>query len=221
MQFCWIFSTYVTHFDCSKWHSLGVLQISDLGFHIWDLWNGNSVVIIIICMNGLHVGDKKAQQLSSARSLTQNPGAPMKQGCANLAQMDVVTIEPSRSDLTSSPHRCCVCVHEIVADYVLNITCPTHIFWTTCCKLDRIIKKDYHKQESFFPFLFIHISINIWLGSPQTYLYVMLNDNSKEYSSIQKNRFQAVTSLYRISYWTGPNGIFLQTSPAHRRGGGG
>lgn len=79
-------------------------------------------------MNGLHVGDKKAQQLSSARSLTQNPGAPMKQGCANLAQMDVVTIEPNRSNLTSSPHRCWVCVHEIVADYVLNITCPAYIF---------------------------------------------------------------------------------------------
>lgn len=56
---------------------------------------------------------QKAQQLSSARSLTQNPGAPMKQGCANLAQMDVVTIEPNRSNLTSSPHTCCVRVHEM------------------------------------------------------------------------------------------------------------
>lgn len=130
----------------SKLHSLWVIKISESGFHMQDLWNGSSVVVIIICMNALHVGDKKAQQLSSARSLTQNPGAPMKQRCSSLAQMDVVTIEPNRSSLTSSPHKCCVCVHEIVADYVLNIICPAYIFWTTGEKH----KKDYPKQESFF-----------------------------------------------------------------------
>lgn len=69
---------------------------------------------------------RRTEQLPLARSPTQNPGAPMKQGCANLAQIHVATIEPSRSNLTflwlflfMFPT---AGVYEIVADYVLNMT---------------------------------------------------------------------------------------------------
>lgn len=102
---------------------------------------------------------KKAQQLSSARSLTQNPGAPMKQGCANLAQMDVVTIEPNRSNLTSSPHRCWVCVHQIVADYSMSSILPILLIYSELQVIS--LKKKTTTNKKHFSIPFILISINI------------------------------------------------------------
>lgn len=127
-----ILTSHTLTWHCSKWPGLrGTLAIR-VGIPHMGFCEAAAVLLLLLSAWTVSMlATKKAQQLSSARSLTQNPGASMKLGCASLAPMDVVAIEPSRSNLTSSPHRCCVCVHEIAGDYILNITCPAYIFWTT------------------------------------------------------------------------------------------
>lgn len=94
---------------------------------------------VTICTHFLNV---REELLSGGRLLHESPGASMKWGCANLAQICAVTIEPNRCNLTSLLlFLCwCACVRECVCESERETACkkrrlttpPHSINWLPC-----------------------------------------------------------------------------------------